>query len=103
MTETVPAETRLAARRAFIRTTAQAYAATLSGGLPSAAVIVAVLQDQTGWLLAAITVGLALITPFLAGGAAYLNWLAKGIPDAYENATVAAVFKTRREAREAQG
>lgn len=80
---TIPAATKLAAKRGFIRTTAQAYAATLTTGIPSATAIVALVQDPTGWLLAGITVALALASPPLAGVASYLSITAKGIPDDY--------------------
>lgn len=79
----VPPSVRLAAKRGFIRTTYQAYAATLGTGLPSAATILALIQDPTGWLLAGITVGLAVVTPPLAGLASFLSITAKGLPDDY--------------------
>lgn len=41
----VPAAVKLAAKRGFIRTTAQAYAATLTTGIPSATAIVALIQS----------------------------------------------------------
>lgn len=96
---TVPPAVRLAARRAFIRTTAQAYATSLATGLPPAAVIAAVLQDSTGWLIAGLTVALALVSPLAAGLVSYLQWIAKGVPDDYVPAAVNTVFRTRREAR----
>lgn len=79
----VPPAVKLAAKRGFIRTTFQSYAATLSTGIPSATAIVALVQDSTGWLLAGITVGLALVTPPLAGLASFLSITAKGLPDDY--------------------
>lgn len=90
MTEIIPAAVKLAAKRGFIRTTFQAYAATLSTGVPSAAVIVAVIQDPTGWLLAGITVALAVVTPPLAGVASYMSITAKGLPGEYSDATLVA-------------
>jgi len=83
MSKVIPDAVRLAAHRAFVRTTCQAYAATLSAGLPSATAIVALIQDQSAWLLAGITVMLALVSPLAAGGTAYLQWIAKGLPDDY--------------------
>lgn len=80
----IPADVMLAAKRAFVRTTAQAYAATLATGIPSAAAIVQLVQDPTGWLLAGVTLGLAVVTPPLAGLASYLTMLSKGIPDDYQ-------------------
>lgn len=87
--EIIPAAEKLAAKRAFIRTTYQAYAATLSTGLPSAAAIVTLIQDSTGWLLAGITVGLALVSPLVAGAAAYAQNRG-GLPQEYRDATLVA-------------
>jgi hypothetical protein len=84
----IPEAVRLAAKRAFVRTTANAYAATLSAGLPTAAAIVQLVRDPSGWLLAGVTVGLALVTPVLAGGASYLSFLSKGIPGDYADGAV---------------
>ena len=83
MSQIIPPAVELAAKRGFLRTTAQAYAATLTTALPSATVIVATLQDPTAWLLAGITVGLALVSPIAAGAASYLSITAKGLPDDY--------------------
>lgn len=88
MTSIIPADVKLAAKRGFIRTTYQAYAATLGAGLPSAIAIVALIQDPTGWLLAGITVGLALVSPPAAGVASYLSITAKGLPDDYLPAAI---------------
>ncbi|MGA6128845.1 MULTISPECIES: hypothetical protein [unclassified Microbacterium] len=87
-TEIVPTSTKLAAKRGFVRTTAQAYAATLSAGLPSAAVIVAVIQDPTGWLLAGITIALTLASPPAAGLASYLSIVSNGVPGEYVEAAL---------------
>jgi len=83
MSKIVPEHVVLAAKRGFVRTTAQAYAATLSTGLPSAAAIVSFVQDPTGWALAGVTVGLAVVTPLLAGLASYLSITSNGIPAEY--------------------
>ena len=85
MTDTslVPTATVIAAKRGFIRTTAQAYAATLTTGIPSATAIVALIQDPTGWLLAGVTLGLALVSPPVAGLASYLSILSNGVPGDY--------------------
>jgi len=82
----IPAAVKLAAKRGFIRTTAQAYAATLTTGVPSATAILALIQNPTGWLLAGITVALALVSPPIAGLASYLSITAKGVPDEYQAA-----------------
>lgn len=101
MSNVIPENVRLAAKRAFVRTTYQAYAATLSAGLPSATAIVALIQNPTGWLLAGITVALAVVSPLAAGAAAYLQWTAKGLPDDYLPAAVdqAEVTMSRAEYR----
>ncbi len=83
----IPEAEKLAAKRAFIRTTYQAYAATLSTGLPSAVAIVTLIQDPTRWLLAAVTVALALVSPVLAGAAAYAANRG-GLPQEYTDATL---------------
>ena len=70
-------------KRSFLRTTAQAYAATLTTGIPSATAIVALIQDSTGWLLAGVTLGLALVSPPVAGLASYLSIISKGVPEDY--------------------
>ena len=79
----VPAAIVTAAKRGFIRTTAQAYAATLTTGVPSATAIVALVQDSTGWLLAGVTLGLAVLSPPIAGLASYLSIISKGVPEDY--------------------
>lgn len=82
----IPAEVRLAAKRGFVRTTFQAYAATLTAGGISAATILAVVQDPSAWLLAGINLGLALVAPPVAGLASYLNIVANGVPREYTEA-----------------
>jgi len=86
----IPTAVKLAAKRGFVRTTTQAYAATLTAGLPSATAIVALIQDPTGWLLAGITVGLAVLSPPVAGLVSYLSITSDGIPKAYTDATLVA-------------
>lgn len=79
---TIPAITKLAARRAFIRTTAQGYAASLTLGLLTS--IVMLLIDRDEWLTVLVTVILAVLSPPLAGVVAWFQWLAKGLPEDYE-------------------
>lgn len=85
----VPAEVVLAAKRAFARTTAQAYATSLGAGLPSAAAVVAFVEDDnpSKWWLLAVTLGLAAVSPLFAGLSAYLNIVGHGIPQDYADAT----------------
>ena len=88
MTDTIPPAVRIAAKRGFLRGLASGYKATLSAGLPSAAVIVAVFTDPQGFLLAGLTVTLALFTPVIAGLTRYFGVLEYGIPDDYIDAAV---------------
>lgn len=81
----VPATTTRAAKRAFIRTTAQAYAATIPAGGVSAGVLASVVTNPDPVVL--VTTALAaLLSPPLAGLASALSILAKGIPDEYQAA-----------------
>lgn len=81
-TPTVPATVVTAAKRAFIRTTAQAYAATLSGGI-SVTAILAIVTGQIDLLTVGVTLGVALVTPLIAGAAAYLSIIGAGVPAEY--------------------
>lgn len=94
----IPPEARLAARRAFVRTTAQAYSATLTVGLLTS--VVSLILNPSEWITVLVAVILAMLAPMLAGLVAYFQWLAKGIPDAYaaladaeEEAAALALFK----------
>lgn len=80
---TIPANVKLAARRAFIRTTVQAYAATLPAGGISAAVINQYVSDPDPILLTVAAVSW-FVSPMLAGLASYLDILGKGIPEDYK-------------------
>lgn len=82
--ELIPAGVRIAARRAFIRTTAQAYAASLTVGLLTS--VVSLLVDYGQWLTVIVAVLLAIVSPLLAGLVAYFQWIAKGIPEDYTTA-----------------
>jgi len=77
----VPPSTIIAAKRAFLRTTAQAYAATIPTGGVSAVVLAQFAADP--WPF--VWVGLAaLLSPPLSGVSAYLNILGAGIPEDYQ-------------------
>jgi hypothetical protein len=78
----VPADTQLAAKRGFVRTTAQAYAATLTTGI-SATAVTSVVAGEVQLVPTLITVGVSLVSPLLAGAASYLSIVSKGIPDEY--------------------
>ena len=79
---TIPATVVKAAKRGFIRTTAQAYAATLSGGI-SVTAILALVTGELDLLTAGVTLGVALVTPPIAGLASYLSIIGSGVPADY--------------------
>ena len=79
----IPEHVRLAARRGFIRTTAQGYAATLTGGI-AASGILAVVNGEVDYVTVGVTIGVALVSPLAAGLASYLSIISKGIPDEYQ-------------------
>lgn len=82
----VPAAAQLAAKRAFVRTTAQGYATSITGSLVIS--VVSLIQNPGEWLIVVIAILTALLTPLAAGAAAYWSWLSKGIPDEYAVAAV---------------
>lgn len=79
---TVPASVVKAAKRGFIRTTAQAYAATLSGGITVTAVL-AIVTGEIDLLTAGVTGAVALVSPLIAGAASYLSIIGQGVPADY--------------------
>ena len=83
----IPAGVKLAAKRAFVRTTYQAYAATLSAGIAVTAIL-AVVRGEVDMIETAITAGAAILSPPVAGLAAYLSVASKGIPDDYLPAAI---------------
>lgn len=78
----IPAKTKLAAKRAAVRTWTQTTAATLPAGGISAAVLAQQLEDPNPVAIGAAVVAWA-ATPFLAAAVAYLQVTSKGIPDEY--------------------
>lgn len=84
----IPEAAKVAAKRAFWRTTAQGYATSITASLVLS--VVALLQDGTNWLAVVVAVVTAIVTPLAAGLAAYFNWLSKGIPGEYEDAAIEA-------------
>lgn len=77
-TELIPASTKLAAKRGFIRTAAQSLASVI----PTTGVVVGLTGD---WILAAgLGAGSALVTAGLAGAASYFSIISKGIPEDYQ-------------------
>lgn len=83
----IPDSTKLAAKRGFIRTTAQAAAATLTTGV-SASIVLGVVTGQVEIVPTVVTIGIALVSPFIAGAASYLSILSNGIPQDYEAAAI---------------
>ncbi|MCT2085028.1 hypothetical protein M3D75_02760 [Microbacterium enclense] len=78
----IPADAQIAAKRGFIRTTAQAYSTALAGGI-SASVILGVVAGEVQLVPTLIVAGVTLVSPLLAGGASYFSILSRGIPAAY--------------------
>lgn len=81
----IPVTLKLAAKRGFVRTTAQAYAATLTTGI-SASVVLGVVTGEVQLVPILITVGVALASPPLAGLASALSIVSSGIPQEYTDA-----------------
>lgn len=79
----VPEAAQRAAKRGFIRTTAQAYATALAGGI-STATILAVVTGELALTPLLITLAVTLVSPLLAGAASYASLLAAGIPEEYQ-------------------
>lgn len=83
MTNTVPPATWLAARRGFIRTTSQGYAAALPIGGINVAALTAMTELGTTPL---VLTGLAWIgSPLIAGLASFLSIVGAGVPDEYRS------------------
>lgn len=83
----IPPDTRTAAKRGFVRTTAQAFAASIPTAGVSAGTLVAVVQDPDPVILICTAVA-AIVSPLLAGAASYLSILSAGIPDAYKGEVI---------------
>lgn len=83
----IPATVKLAAKRGMVRTTYQALAATLTTGI-SATVVLGVVSGEVEVIPTAVTLAVALVSPFIAGAASYLSITANGIPRDYVPAAV---------------
>lgn len=80
----IPADAHLAAKRGFIRTTAQAYGTALAGGVTIVLVSDAVQQITEGNAIPLlIAVAVTVVSPVIAGAASYASILARGIPVEY--------------------
>lgn len=77
MSTVIPASTRLAARRGFIRTATQ----SLASAIPTSAVTISLTGEF--WLGAGLGVASALVSAVLAGTASYLSITSKGVPEEY--------------------
>lgn len=86
--EVIPAATKLAAKRGFIRTFTQ----TLSSVIPITAIAIPTTGDAL--LGVALGVGGALVSSVLSGVASYLQITSSGIPDDYTNAGVNQQFRS---------
>ncbi len=78
----IPASTKLAAKRGFIRTFTQ----TLSSVIPITAIAIPTTGDALLGL--GLGVGGALVSSLLSGVASYLSILSNGIPEDYEAAAI---------------
>jgi hypothetical protein len=82
MTDLVPDKTVIAAKRGFIRTTAQSYGATLTTGI-SASVVLGVATGEVQVIPTLVTMAVSLVAPVIAGAASYFSILGDGIPEDY--------------------
>ena len=81
----VPEETKLAAKRGFVRTLAQGYESALAGVVVSGAAIVGFF-DNPDWKMAAVIGATWLLTPFIGATRSYMGFIGNGIPEDYANA-----------------
>lgn len=87
MTTIIPAATKLAAKRGFIRTMYQGYEGVLAVGI-SANVVVGLIRGEADVLTIGVTAAVAVLAPPLAGLRSYLSITRKGIPEDYEPAAI---------------
>jgi len=83
--EIIPVNTRTAARRAFIRTTAQALSTSIPTGAVTGAALSGADPAVIGWAITA-----AALSSLAAGTAAFLSIISKGVPEDYQATDVAA-------------
>lgn len=83
MSELIPSNVKLAAKRAFVRTLYQAFAATLGGGITASAIL-SVINGEIDPVVVGVTLGVALVAPLIGAGAAYFDIASKGIPEDYQ-------------------
>jgi len=87
----VPAATKLAAKRGFVRTLSQGYYSALAGLTLSAVGIglIAVVHGEVDLLPTVVTVAAWLLSPVVGAAASYFDIMSKGIPGDYQTATLA--------------
>lgn len=81
----IPTETKLAARRGFIRTTLQGYEGILAAGITVNAVL-AIATREVDLVVVGVTAAVTLIAPPLAGLRSWMSITSKGIPSEYVEA-----------------
>lgn len=76
----IPENTKVAAKRGFIRTFSQSFAGALTSG-------VIVLSVLTGSALVGLAsaLGLALVSAAISGAASYFSIIGKGVPEDYRD------------------
>ncbi len=95
----IPTNVQFAAKRGFIRTSAQSLAATLTTGI-SATVVLGVVNGEVEVIPTIITLGVALLSPFIAGAASYFSIISNGLPEAYIPAALDKAADAENEAYE---
>lgn len=78
----IPRDAQLAAKRGFVRTTYQAYAALLTTGV-SATTVLAIVTGELDPTTTIVTGVVALVSPPIAGLVSYLQISSAGIPEDY--------------------
>lgn len=84
----VPAATKLAAKRGFIRTMLQGYEGVLAAGITANGVL-AIINGQIDLTVLIVTASVVVAAPPLAGLRSWVSITRKGIPEDYQNATLA--------------
>lgn len=79
----IPADTKLAAKRGFLRTTSQALATTIPTSAITGAALSSADPATVAW-----SVGAAVLSSVLAGAVSFLQITSSGIPEDYTPANV---------------
>lgn len=84
----VPQDVHAAAKRGFIRTTAQAYGTALAGGITLVFLTDAFAQASSGdWVPLLLGAIVTILSPLIAGASSYFSILGQGIPADYAPVT----------------